>query len=157
MVRTALPDGPVVVDASFLVGIATQQRGAARFASLLSRSIVTSINFGETLYKLKQLSGTTAASTEAIFSNLGVSIEPVDLSVVRHFPHLKEVDDRHRKSQESSPDKGSKSLSLADIVCLGFSRARGLPVLTGDKHWLQLDSQLLGVSVFDFRDPALTV
>ena len=34
---------------------------------------------------------------------------------------------------------------------------RDLPVLTGDKHWLSLSVHGLEVSVFDFRDPSLTL
>jgi PIN domain nuclease of toxin-antitoxin system len=68
------------------------------------------------------------------------------------LPELKRIDATSRATQEaiSTPPAEIKTLSLADMCCLAVER--GLPVLTGDKHWLTLT---LPIRVFDFRDEDL--
>lgn len=152
-----LPAGPVLADASFLVAIAESDPDAARFVSVLRRSSVTTVNFGEVLYKLAQKAGMAVQTTEQVFAGaLGVMIEPVELAVVRHFSALKQIDAASRSAQTASGAAPVKSLSLADMTCLGYAIERGLPVLTGDKHWLTLAEHGLRVSVYDFRNLSLS-
>jgi ribonuclease VapC len=153
-----LPAGRVVVDASYLLALADQDADAARFMEIRSRAVITAVNFGEVLYKLAQ-AGRPAAETEQIFLGLGITLDEVALTDVRHFPDLKGIDAASRSAQHAaSTSAGSvKSLSLADMTCLGYALHRSLPVLTGDRHWLSLAAHGLTVAVYDFRDPALTV
>jgi len=46
-----------------------------------------------------------------------------------------------------------QTLSLGDLCCLGYAAVAGLPVLTGDRHWMTLQPLGLGVDVYNFRDP----
>jgi ribonuclease VapC len=46
------------------------------------------------------------------------------------------------------PALRGRGISLGDRACLMLARARGLPVLTGDRKWAELD---LGVEVRLFR------
>lgn len=153
-----LPGGQIVVDASLLVAMSDREATATRFVPQLRRAVVTAVNFGETLYKLEQISGLAAVTVEATFIGLGVDVVPVSLPVARRFSELKAVDQSSRTAQRAAGlSKGRiKSLSLADIVCLGFAWESGLPVLTGDQHWTTLGPHGLPVRVFDFRDRALT-
>ncbi|MGI8537366.1 MAG: PIN domain-containing protein [Mycobacteriales bacterium] len=149
----ALPAGSVLADASFLIAVADQEADAARFVPILQRCLITSVNFGEVLYKLAQKARMPAARTEQVFVHaLGVVVEGVQLSDVRTFPELKTVDAASRAAQLSAGVAAVKSLSLADLTCLGVAAARGLPVLTGDKHWTTLGAHGLPVQIFDFRD-----
>jgi PIN domain nuclease of toxin-antitoxin system len=152
-----LPSGDIVVDASLLVGIATRDQHAMRFMSVMSRSVSTSVNFGEVIYKLNQKANRTSAETEYAFRNaLRVRVEPVDLAVVRHFADLKRIDASSRRAQQAAGANPVKSLSLADMTCLAFGLELTLPVLTGDAHWSTLRPHGLAVDVYDFRDRRLT-
>lgn len=162
---TPLPAGLIVVDASFLIALAMRESPAARLIPIFRRSVVTTVNFGEVLYKLKVKANMAADTSEAIFTNLGVLVEPLQLAGARHFPRLKALDVSLRspssKASVSKPASKAtpkpRALSLGDMACLGHALDRKLPVLTGDQHWLELDQAALGLAVFDFRDPALTI
>ncbi len=153
-----LPSGPIVIDASFLVGLADQERDASRFLEIRSRATITAINFGEVLYKLAQR-GRAPAETEQIFVTLGIRIDEVSLADVRHFPDLKKFDAASRAAQQAAkvPLDKIKSLSIADMTCLGYALERHLPVLTGDQHWLTIPPLGLNLEVHDFRDASLTL
>lgn len=153
-----LPAGRVIVDASFLLGLADQDGDAVRFMDVRTRAWITAVNFGEVLYKLGQ-TGRPAVQTEQIFVGLGITVDEVSLADVRPFPDLKNIDAASRAAQTAPglPPGKIKSLSLADMTCLGYALRRGLPVLTGDQHWLSLAAHGLAVSVYDFRDVSLTL
>lgn len=152
-----LPAGDIVVDASLLIGIATRDADALRFMSVLSRSVATSVNFGEVIYKLNQKANKSPGETEQAFRNaLGVRVDAVDLAVVRHFADLKKIDAASRRAQQSDGVNPVKSLSLADMTCLAYGFESGLPVLTGDAHWSTLRVHGLNVDLYDFRDGRLT-
>jgi PIN domain nuclease of toxin-antitoxin system len=153
-----LPGGRVVVDASYLLALADRNADAARFLAVRTRAVITTINFGEVLYKLAQV-GRPAVQTEQIFLGLGIKVDEVSLTDVRHFPTLKDIDAASRSAQHAAglPTGAVKSLSLADMTCLGYALQRSLPVLTGDGHWLSLADHGLRLAVFDFRDPELTL
>lgn len=156
--KTALPAGRIVVDASLLVGIVEGYPEALPFIPVLSRSITTSVNFGETLYKLEQLSGLNPQDVERALFGLGLEVEPFGLAAARYFNKLKSIDAASRKAQlaaKVAPSK-VKSLSLADMVCLSHGLDTKLPILTGDKHWCTLHKHGLTVPVFDYRNPATT-
>jgi len=151
-----LPSTRLVVDASFLIALAEQDPDAARFVSMVSRAVVTSVNMGEVLYKLDQRAGMTAASTEHLFTRvLGLQVDAVDLAVTRHYPELKRIDARSRVAQTVGTTPSS--LSLADMTCLAYAQEAGLGVLTGDRHWTTLSAHGLDVPVYDFHDASLTV
>lgn len=152
-----MPAGTIVADASFLIAVAQDDPLAARFATALRRSVATSVNFGEVLYKLHQKAAMAAATTEAVFTALGVSVEDVALAHARHFPRLKEIDAASRSAQRAAgvAPTAVKSLSLADMTCLAYADEHDLPVLSGDRHWLSLGAQGLQLAVYDFRDPTL--
>lgn len=153
-----LPSGTLVVDASLLIGIATRDRHATPFTSVLARSVATSLNFGEVIYKLHQKAGSAPAQTEQAFcSALRLQVDAVDLAVVRHFANLKKIDTASRRAQQVAGVTQIKSLSLADMTCLAYGLEANLPILTGDAHWCTLKPHGLAVDVYDFRDGRLTI
>jgi PIN domain nuclease of toxin-antitoxin system len=147
-----LPTGTIVADASFLIGVAENDQRAVRFAPAFPRLVVTSVNFGEVLYKLHQKAGIAPTMTEAVMVSIGVVVEAVELAHVRHFADLKQIDAASRQAQEAAGVTAVRSLSSADMTCLGYAWERRLPVLTGDRHWRGLPALGLGVKVYDFRD-----
>jgi ribonuclease VapC len=152
-----VPNGTVVVDASFLIDLIRSQPDAQRYLTVLGRSVVTSVNFGEALYKLGQSSTTKPATIEKALTGNGLTVADVDVRVARKFLDLKEIDKKSTVAQERAGLGPAKTLSLGDLVCLGYSLEHDLPVLTADRHWTTLGKQGLLVPVFDYRDPNTTL
>lgn len=156
--RPTLPAGKILVDASLLIGIIDSDPDACLFIPILSRCVTTSINFGETLYKLEQLLNVDPQKVESAFVGFGLQIDAFGLSAARYFNELKKVDDLSRAAQlkVGRAKKEIKSLSLADLVCLSYGIDTKLPILTGDKHWCTLSRYGFRGTVFDFRSSATT-
>ena len=156
--KRTLPTGKILVDASLLIGIIDSDPHACRFMSILPRCIVTSINFGETLYKLDQLLGADPQIVERAFVGFGLQIDSFDLSAARNFSVLKRIDGLSRIAQLNSGVSTSKvkSLSLADLACLSYGLESNLPILTGDKHWVTLVGHGYPRKIFDYRDSSIT-
>ena len=153
-----VPAGEILVDASYLLAYLDQDAAAQRFGTLMGRMVVTSVNLGETFYKVKQLSGVSPIDVEQALYALGVRVIDVDVAVARQFDHLKDIDARSRLDQRNRGvvHQKIKSLSLGDLTCLGAALVRSWPVLTGDKHWTTLQVHGLSLDVYDFRDKAVT-
>jgi PIN domain nuclease of toxin-antitoxin system len=152
-----LPDGVLLADASYLLAIAQANPLATRFVSALKRTTVTSVNLGEVMYKLAERARRPPQQVVATFGALGVTVAPLELRAAMRFPELKRVDAASRAEQEANGTGRVKSLSLGDMCCLAHALERGLPVLTGDQHWLALGAHGLTLQIFDFSDPALTL
>lgn len=145
-----LPDGPVVVDASFLIALMVRDVNAARFVTVVPRAQIVAVNFGEVLYKSLEKVNRAPSDVEAMLDGIGLTITDLDVRHARRFPELKRIDNTTRGTD------ATKSLSLGDMACLAFAWEAGLPVLTGDKHWLALPPFGLRVEVYDYADPMLT-
>ncbi len=152
-----VPAGPVVVDATLLIDVIRGGNAAKRFTRVLSRAEVTSVNFGEVLYKLGMADSLAPDEVEAALTATGLSVVSVNLGVSRRFLELKQIDERSRAAQRRAGATSPKSLSLADIVCLGYAAETGYPVLTADRHWTTLGKHGLTVAVFDYRNPKTTL
>ncbi len=157
-IKPTLPPGKILVDASLLIGIIDSDPDACLFIPILSRCVVTSINFGETLYKLEQLLDVEPQKVESAFVGFGLQIDAFGLSSARYFSTLKNIDELSRDAQlvAGVAKSAIKSLSLADLACLSYGLDAKLPILTGDKHWCTLRRHGFEGEVFDFRSPATT-
>ena len=93
------------MDASLLVGIVDRNSDAQSFTGVLGRSLITSVNFGEVLYKLEELAGADPIRVERALTAFGVRAEAFELAEARHFPDLKRIDLRSRDAQR---DQGLK-------------------------------------------------
>jgi PIN domain nuclease of toxin-antitoxin system len=147
----------VVVDATLLIDVIRGQSAATQFTRVLGRAEVTSVNFGEVLYKLGMVDSLTREEVEAVLTAMGLSVVDVNVGVSRRFLELKQIDERSRAAQRRAGAASRKSLSLADIVCLGYAAETGYPVLTADRHWTTLGKHGLTVAVFDYRNPKTTL
>jgi PIN domain nuclease of toxin-antitoxin system len=156
--KPSLPSGKILVDASLLIGIIDSDPDACLFIPILSRCVATSINFGETLYKLEQLLDVDPQKVESAFVGFGLQIDSFGLSAARYFNKLKKIDESSRNAQVGAgvAKNAIRSLSLADLTCLSYSLDAKLPILTGDKHWCTLGPYGFEGTVFDFRSPATT-
>ncbi|MGH9056846.1 MAG: PIN domain-containing protein [Acidimicrobiales bacterium] len=154
MAPKKLPDGRLLVDASFVIAVAGRDPSANRFRSVLSRSSIVDVNLGEVFYKLDAVipwrDVASALATE------GVEVLATGPAGAARFVELKATDLVSREKQRRSgvAESKIKSLSLADIACLSTALVRDSPVLTGDTHWQSLG---LALSIYDYHDPELTL
>ncbi len=153
----ALPQGALLADASYLLGVAQSNAQASRFLSALPRTKVTAVNLGEVMYKLAERARRPPQQVAGMFGAQGVTVAPFELTAAMHFADLKRIDALSRAEQERRGTERVKSLSLGDMCCLAHALQHDLPVLTGDQHWSTLEAHGLTLEIFDFRDPALTV
>lgn len=123
----------LVVDTSAILAIAFAEHGAEEAQRLSRGGFMGMANFVEVVTR-GQEKGHPPESALAILSMLQIDVVPVDrASADQALPLWKQ---RRR------------NLSLGDRLCIGLARARGLPVLTGERRWKDLD---LGVNVVLFR------
>lgn len=123
-----------VIDTSVVLAIALTERGAEEAQALARGGVFGMANFVEAVTRGEEL-GHAAATTLALISRLGFEVVPVDRAIADQAMPLW----RWRKRN---------NLSLGDRLCIGLARTRGLPVLTGDRRWKDID---LGVEVVVFR------
>lgn len=154
MTAKKLPDGRLLVDASFVIAIAGRDPLANRFRSLLSRASIVDVNLGEVFYKLDAVIPWRDAAS--VLATEGVEVLAVGPAGAARFVDLKVADLKSREQQrrDGVPDAKIKSLSLADIACLATALVRNVPVVTGDTHWQRLG---LSVDIYDYRDLDLTI
>jgi PIN domain nuclease of toxin-antitoxin system len=148
-----VPEGTVVVDATFLIDLFRSRPEALKYIAVLGRSVATTVNFGEALYTIGQSSTAEPAAVERALTSTGLKIVDVDVRIARRFLGLKDIDKKSTRAQERAGLGPAKTLSLGDLVCLGYAMEHSLPVLTADRHWTTLAKQGLSVPVFDYRDP----
>ena len=150
-----LPDGPVVLDASFVIALLDREAAAQRYATVLRRAVITSVTLGEVLSKLHTATGVDPGQVEDGLLALGVTLVDLPVAAARHFPALRTIDAARRAEQKATGEKAA-TLSLADLAVLAYALTTELPVLTGDRHWTTLEPHGLTVDVHPFRDPRTT-
>lgn len=91
---------------------------------------MSAVNLSEVAAKLIEAGGESAATREILE---GLPIEIDDFT----------ADLAYQAAELRGPTK-KLGLSLGDRACLALGRRMGLPVLTGDRAWLELD---LGVAI----------
>jgi PIN domain nuclease of toxin-antitoxin system len=122
-----------VVDTSAVLAVVRGEPGAAEAERLMTGGLIGTANLVEVVSKGAQY-GFPQAETLRAVSILGLDIVDVDRATADQAMALW----RLRKH----------NVSLGDRLCIGLARARGMPVLTGERVWKALD---LGVEVFLFR------
>lgn len=148
-----LPSGPIVVDASYVIALLQAEPAATALTRVLGRAVMTSVTAGEVFDKLSSGSGADPVQIHSTLTALGVRIDDLPLSAAQHFPGLRLVDAARRAEQKINGERAA-ALSLADLCVLGYARAIGRPVLTGDRHWSTLARHGLSVEVINFRGRA---
>lgn len=124
-----------VLDASALLAVMLEERGAEKVRELLPGAIVGAVNLAEVVAKLQE----RGAPDEAIDRNiarLNLPVIPFDEAQAMAAGQLR----AHTRSH---------GLSLGDRACLALARARGLPAVTMDRGWAALDT---GAEVIVARD-----
>jgi ribonuclease VapC len=130
-----------VLDASAFLAYLQGEDGAAEVAdAVASSAAISAVNWTETLTKIAD-AGDDPRALAADLQEQGLLhglVEVVPLTA-EDGPAIAEL----------SPPTRDRGLSLGDRACLALARRLGLPVLTADRAWLDLD---VGAEVRPIRD-----
>ena len=125
----------IVLDASAVLAVISEERGADNVIQALRRgAVMSAVNYAEVISKLVER-GLRRESARATVLNIGIQILDFDIELADRVGELR-------------PQTKSYGLSLADRACLALAERQGLPALTGDRKWSQFD---LGIEVRIFR------
>lgn len=115
----------VVLDASAILALLKMEQGHEIVAQHLDNAIVSSVNFSEVVM---------------VLARNGFGQEEVIKSLKETFLHIEEFN-TEQAIIAASLDEITKEygLSLGDRVCLALAKYKGLPVLTADIIWKELD------------------
>lgn len=116
-----------VLDASALLALLQREAGAERVADALPDATMCIANLAEVAAKQADL-GLDPSLLVTRVEALGVRIQPVTAHDVVTQAELHRSDREHRVG-----------LSLGDRLCVALGLRLGLPVLTADRRWSQLD------------------
>lgn len=120
----------VVLDASALLAVVLSEPGAERVADSLDDALISSVNLAETAAVLMD-AGIPSARVRGRLSQLAFTTVPFE-------------EEDAFLAAELRPLTRTLGLSLGDRACLALARRGGLPALTADRAWAELD---VGVEV----------
>ncbi len=123
-----MSDRDAILDASALIAWLGGESGAALVEPLLPRSLVSALNWSETLETLAEF-GVDRDEARAVLP----MIEVVPFSEPQAV-----------LAAAMRPTTRSLGLSLADRACLSLAMLRNCPIYTADRAWAGLD---IGVDV----------
>lgn len=115
----------VILDASALLALLFDERGADTVAEAADGAAISTVNLTEVLEKVAHHGGDAAIVPEQL-SYLRIAVIAFNERHARHAAELK-------------PLVAGKRISLADRACLALARESGRPILTGDRVWTELD------------------
>ncbi len=120
----------LVVDASALLALLSQEGKAERRPVTLKGTIISAVNLSEVVAKLAEV-GMPEAEIRSALDPLGLEVEAFDANQAYLAGLLR-------------PRTKALGLSLGDRACLALAQKRGSPVLTMDRAWarLQIDVEI---------------
>lgn len=124
----------VILDASAMIALIFDERGAERVLPHARGSKILAINFSEVVARVIAIDGATQRAE--------VAADRLEIEIV---PFTRE---HARLTAEMQPRTKSIGASLADRACLAFAAASGEPVLTADTDWDKVD---LGIDIRQIR------
>lgn len=123
-----------VLDASAVMALLRNERGAETVAARLAGAFISAANYAEVISKLVDFGSPADLAAEAA-GLLGMAVIALDEIDARLAGMLREL-------------TRVRGLSLGDRACLALGARLGLPVLTADRAWAELD---VGVEVVLIR------
>ena len=125
-----------VLDASAILAFLRGERGAEVVADYRGDALVSAVNVAEAGARLADL-GANAAEVRRSIALMGMEIVPFDADQAHEVADIRDATRR-------------RGLSLGDRACLQLAARTGLPALTADRVWTEIDA---GVDVRLIRDP----
>lgn len=126
----------VVLDASALLALIFDERGANCVEALLPDAVVGSVNLSEVIAKLYD-KGFDDATIAATLADLGLNVRPFDHDQAVIAGKLRNATRDH-------------DVSLGDRACLALAKHSGGVAVTGDREW-QAFAKAIGVKLDVFR------
>ena len=114
----------VVLDASAVVALLSDEPGAERVEAALAGSVLSTVNWSEVAQAVLRDGGDPQADLVELRAS-GVRLEPLDDAVALEAARL------HASTRTAG-------LSLGDRCCLALAAALGRPALTADRAWADL-------------------
>ena len=124
----------IILDASALLAHLRGEPGGDMVADRLDSGAICAVNWTEVIQKLVD-DGMSDGTIRAALDGISAAVVSFDIPLAEDAGRLR------RATRE-------RGLSLGDRACLALARRRGLPVLTADRAWAELD---LGVEVVLIR------
>jgi PIN domain nuclease of toxin-antitoxin system len=116
----------VVLDASALLALINNEKGADKVEALIGNIIMSTVNVSEVAGKIYDILGNNEEQCQ-------LAIEPFVDSVIDFDKNLSYLAASLKKQTNS------KGLSFGDRACIATGLRAGLPVYTADKVWADLD------------------
>ena len=114
-----------ILDASALLAVMLNERGAEIVIPLLRRSTISTVNLSEVYTKL--------IANDITINEAQSQINRFELDI-RLFDHSHAV-----RTAELRPLTSPLGLSVGDRACLALAQNDNIPVLTADQDWAKLD------------------
>jgi len=115
----------VVFDSSAILALLHREPGADIVLQHAGNAIVSAVNLGELGARLVE-HGMPEDDVRAVVGAVGVDIVPFD-------------EDQAYASAFLRRATHARGLSLGDRACLALAKSRGLPALTADRIWAELE------------------
>jgi ribonuclease VapC len=127
-------DGVAVLDASALMALLNEEPGSDVVEGLVPEAAISSVNWCEAYGKLRAR-GVDGVALTASMAETGIAVLGFD-------------EEDARRAGELLTATRSLGLSLADRACLALAAKLGVPAVTADRAWADLD---VGVYVVCIR------
>ena len=114
-----------VLDASALLTLLNNEPGAEQVAAVLTETVISSVNLSEVVARLAD-AGRAETEIREFLGALELEVASFDAEMAYHAGMLRPLS-RHL------------GLSLGDRSCLALGQVLGLPVITADRAWGELD------------------
>jgi ribonuclease VapC len=120
----------VVLDASAVLAFLQDENGSEKVDSVLSegRAIISAVNYAEVVGKLLE-AGLPESSVKIVMENLELQIEPLD-------------DQQAWQAGMLRVSIREFGLSLGDRACLALAHIKNLSIITADKQWDKLKTDI---------------
>ncbi|GAA6616221.1 type II toxin-antitoxin system VapC family toxin [Scytonema sp. NUACC26] len=119
-----------VLDASAILALLNNELGSERVISVLTEAAISSVNLSEVIARFAE-SGMSETEIREVISSLGLEIIYFDTEMAYRAGILR-------------PLTRQSGLSLGDRACLALGQFLGLPILTTDRAWADLE---LGINI----------
>lgn len=123
-----------VLDASAILTLLHDEPGASEVLPWIAEGVISAVNLAEVVGKLLEAGMPEAAAIDAI-ERLALEVVALDAAMAIRAGALR-------------PLTRSLGLSLGDRACLATAQQLGLPVVTADRTWQQVEA---GVPIHTVR------
>jgi ribonuclease VapC len=114
-----------VIDSSAILASILDETGATKVNAIISQSLMSAVNFAEVVTVLNN-DGYVSDQINIILDAYNITVIPFDETQAKICGNLRQV-------------TRSRGLSLGDRACLALALQKGLPVLTADRTWEDID------------------